>query len=109
VRLETSALDAEAVSAGDVDGLKIQPLALAEVRIFRHLWLGGGYGITLMPEVTAGTSRFDPNAAAACTAANGDLGDPACQARLEGRARPSAAGSYRRAVQDFGLTITARF
>jgi hypothetical protein len=110
LRLETSAVDQNAVTADAVDALKIEPVALAEVRIAKHLWLGGGYGVTLMREVTVGaSSAFDPNAASACAAAGGDLTNPACVARLEGRARPSTEGTYSRLVQDFGVTMTAKF
>jgi hypothetical protein len=37
---------------------------------------------------------FDPTAAAACNDARGDLATPACRARMNGQARPSAAGTY---------------
>jgi hypothetical protein len=109
LRLETSAVDATSVTPAAVDGLKLQPILLAEVKVSRHLWLGGGYGITFMPEVTVTSSRFDPALATACTQAGNDLANAACQAQLQGRARPSANGTYQRTVQDFGLTLTARF
>jgi long-subunit fatty acid transport protein len=107
LRLETSAVDPSAVNAAAVDGLKVQPMALAEARLTRHLWLGAGYGITFMPQVQVTTSVFKPAEATSCADAMGDLGK--CQARLSGQARPSAAGTYTRAVQDFGLTVTAKF
>jgi hypothetical protein len=40
---------------------------------------------------------------------NGDLGDLACQARAQGRALPTAAGTYARTVHDFGVAMVARF
>jgi long-subunit fatty acid transport protein len=107
VRLETSAVDASAVNAAAVDGLTFEPVALAEVRAFRHLWFSGGYGVAVMGEVTASPSAFDPSQATACAQNNGDL--VACGARNVGRARPTAAGTYTRVVQDFGLTMTAKF
>ena len=109
LRLETSAVDAQAVNPAAVDGFKVQPIALAEVRITRWFWLGGGYGVTYMPAVTVTSSVFDPNAAGGCAAAGGDLANPACRARLEGRARPSANGRYTSVTHDFGMTLTARF
>ena len=107
MRLETSAVDASAVNAAAVDGLKIEPMALAEVRLARHFWLDGGYGITLMQEVTANPSAFDPTAATTCADARNDL--DACVARNAGRARPTAAGTYTRVVQDMGLTLRVKF
>jgi long-subunit fatty acid transport protein len=109
LRLETSAVDAAAVSPAAVDGLQIEPILLAQVRLLGRLWIGGGYGITFMPEVTAASSLFDPTQATACANANGDLSNAACLARLAGRARPTAAGTYHQLTQDFGVTLTARF
>jgi long-subunit fatty acid transport protein len=109
LRVQTSAVPAAALSAGAVDGFTIQPTLLAEVQLTRRLWLGGGYALALMPQVTTDSSRFDPTAATACFQAGGNLGSPSCTARLEGRARPTAAGTYGRTTHDFGLTMTVRF
>jgi len=111
LRVETSAVPAGAVDPAGVDGLKVEPLIMAEVRLTRHLWLGGGYGVTFMRDVSVddSTSAFKPGAAAACAAAGGNLDDPSCRARLAGQARPSAAGTYGQLTQDFGVTVTARF
>jgi hypothetical protein len=111
LRFETSAVDPAAVNAAAVDGPKIEPIVLAEVQVARHLWLGGGYGVTWMPSVTVTGSAFDPTAATACADANNDLGAPGspCRRRLAGQARPTAAGTYSQVVQDFGVTMTARF
>jgi long-subunit fatty acid transport protein len=114
VRFETSAVDANAVNAAAVDGFKVEPVLLAEVRIARRFWLGGGYGLTIMPAVNVTDSSFDPTFATACVdpppmGAGGDIRSTACQARDAGRARPSADGHYTLFQQDFGLTLTARF
>ncbi len=110
LRVETSAIDANAVNPAAVDALKIEPLAQAEVRIGRRLWIAGGWGITFMPSVTVTDSAFNPKLATDCVSSNGDLapGGP-CQARLAGRARPSANGHYSSMTQDFGLTVTVRY
>jgi long-subunit fatty acid transport protein len=108
LRLETSAVDSSAVNAAAVDGFQIEPVVLAEVRIRRRFWLGAGYGLTIVPSVTVTNSVFDPTAATACVAANGDLTNAGCQARLNGQARPTASGTYTDIVQDFGLTFTAK-
>jgi long-subunit fatty acid transport protein len=109
LRVETSAVDARAVNPAAVDGLKIQPMALVEVRIARRFWLGAGYGVTYMPPVTVSDSAFNPQLATDCAAANGSLSSEACRARLEGRARPTANGRYTSMTHDFGMTLTARF
>ena len=109
LRIETSAVDANAVNAAAVDGLQIEPVVLAELRVSRRFWLGAGYGLTIMPSVTVTNSIFDPNAATACVAASGDLNNAGCQARQNGTARPSANGTYTSLAQDFGLTFNAKF
>ena len=118
VRFETSAVDANAVNAAAVDGFKVEPVLLAEVRIARRFWLGGGYGLTIMPAVNVTDSTFDPGYVTApktatdpggCVAAGGDINNAGCQAQAAGRGRPSADGRYTLFQQDFGLTLTARF
>jgi long-subunit fatty acid transport protein len=107
LRIETSAVSASGVNAAAVDGLKIQPLGLLEVRVAKHLWLDAGYGVTIMSDVTANPSAFDPKAATVCTDAGGDL--DRCGARLAGQARPTAAGRYGRIVHDLGVGLAAKF
>jgi long-subunit fatty acid transport protein len=112
LRVETSAVDSSAVNAAAVDGLTIQPMALVEARAFRHLWLSAGYGIAFMGDVTANPSVFspataDPGNTPSCPKLGGDL--DACAARNAGQVRATAAGTYTRVVQDFGLTMTAKF
>jgi long-subunit fatty acid transport protein len=94
LRLETSAVPASHVSAAAIDGLKIEPSVAAEMRVWRQVRLSVAYAIGYMFPVDTGTSVFDPQASRACAAAGGELTDPACIARTEGRARPSAAGTY---------------
>lgn len=94
LRLETSAVPASNVNAGAIDGTKLEPMLAAELHVWRQIRLGLSYAFLWMLPVDTGTSAFDPTADAACTAANGDLTTPACQARKNGQARPSAAGIY---------------
>jgi long-subunit fatty acid transport protein len=109
MRVETSAVPTDAVNPAAVDALKLQPMALLEIRIWRRIWLSGGYGITFMPAVNVTNSVFKPEYASGCFDSGGNLATEACQARLDGRARPTAAGRYTATRQDFGLTLTARF
>ena len=114
LRMETSAVGADAVNPAAVDGFKLEPTLLLEVRLAKKLWLGGGYGLTIMPSVDVTNSAFDPSiampgTAVSCSGPVPDLANANCQARLAGRARPSADGHYTYLAQDFGLTLTARF
>ncbi len=110
LRVENGAVDSSAVNAAAVDGWQLEPVILAELRLSRRFWLGAGYGLTIMPNVTVTNSIFDSTAAAACKADSYDLANPdnACQKRTNGTARPSADGTYTSLVQDFGLTMTFR-
>ena len=109
LRVETSAVDPAAVNAAAVDGLKIEPVGLIEFRVLRQLWLGGGYGITFMRAVNVTSSVFQPQLAKECVDANGSLTSSACEGRLSGYARPTAAGKYTAQTQDFGVTMTLKF
>ena len=109
LRLETSAVDDNGVNAAAVDGFKVEPVGLIEFRVIRQLWLGGGYGVTFMRAVDVTNSAFEPTAATACTASGNNLTTEACQLRMAGRARPTAAGHYTAQTQDFGVTLTLKF
>jgi long-subunit fatty acid transport protein len=104
LRLETSAVPASHVTAAAIDGFKLEPQVAAEFRVWRQVRLAVAYAFTYMIPVDTGPSVFNPQAVTACTAAGGDLQSPACQARMNGQARPTAAGSYhmwRQAVSVF--------
>jgi long-subunit fatty acid transport protein len=94
LRLETSAVPKSHVNAGAIDGTKLEPAVAAEFRVWRQVRLSVGYAFTYMLPVDTGASVFDPRAAGDCASAGGDLAAPACQARLNGQARPTAAGTY---------------
>jgi long-subunit fatty acid transport protein len=116
LRLETSAVDTSAVNPAAVDGFKVEPVGLIEFRVLRQIWIGGGYGITLMRAVDVGPtdSAFKPELATQCADSGNNLAPPppaplACQAKLAGQARPTAAGHYTASTQDFGMTVTFKF
>jgi long-subunit fatty acid transport protein len=94
LRVETSAVPASHVNAAAIDGTKLEPSIAAEMHVWRQLRLGASYAFRWMLPVDTGTSVFDPTAASTCNAARGDLATPACRARMDGQARPSAAGTY---------------
>ena len=62
-----------------------------------------------MRDVDVTSSVFNSGFATTCANMNGNLADESCKARMEGRARPSAAGSYGARAQDFGVTMTLKF
>ncbi len=109
LRLETGAVGARAVNPAAVDALKLQPVLLAEVRLGKRFWLGGGYGLTIMPSVTVNDSAFEPQSSTGCVAAGGNLDNLDCRTRLAGAARPTAAGTYTALTHDFGMTFSAKF
>jgi len=109
LRMETSAVPEANVNAAAVDGFKLEPALAVEFTLGRHLRIGAGYALTWMFPVTVGTSAFNPAAATACAAAAGDLSLPACQTRLAGQARPTAAGSYKMLQQTLALMTTLGF
>jgi long-chain fatty acid transport protein len=109
LRLETSAVPASHVNAAAIDGLKLEPSLAVDMRIWRQIRLSAGYAFTWMFPVDTGASAFDPTAASACTSAGGDLNTPACQARMNGQARPSAAGTYHLWRQTLSVLTTIAF
>ncbi len=109
LRLETSAVPASHLNAAAIDGLKLEPSLAAEMRVWRQIRLGVGYAFMWMFPVDTGTSIFDPTAASACASTGGDLSTPACQARMNGEARPSAAGTYHLWRQTLSVLTTFAF
>jgi long-subunit fatty acid transport protein len=109
MRIETSAVSPSDVNPAAVDGFKIEPMIMAELRLTRGLSLTAGYGFTYMPDVTAHPSNFNPRAAADCLATGSDLSMDSCMQQQKGLARPTADGTYSRTEQDFSLAMTARF
>jgi long-subunit fatty acid transport protein len=109
LRLETSAVPGSHVNAGAIDGTKLEPALAAEMRVWRQIRLGVSYAFLWMFPVDTGTSVFDPTADSACAGASGDLATPACQARMNGQARPSAAGTYHLWRQTLAVFTTIGF
>jgi long-subunit fatty acid transport protein len=109
LRLETSAVPASHVNAAAIDGTKLEPSVAVDMRIWRQIRMSAGYAFTWMLPVDTGTSVFDPTAASACASAGSDLNTPACQARMNGQARPSAAGIYHLWRHTFSVLTTIAF
>jgi hypothetical protein len=109
LRFETSAVSAADVNPAEVDGFKIEPMVMAELRVTRGLSLTAGYGFTYMQDVTAHPSSFQPAAAQACKDSGFNLNLQSCQQLQQGQARPTADGTYGRTEQDFSLAMNIRF
>jgi hypothetical protein len=110
LRFENSALPPAAISPGAVDGAKLEPTAMLTLQLWKHVIVGAGYGFTYMFGVASNDSVFDPTAASDCEAAAGDLTPgSSCYKRLNGQARPSAAGTYHSHQHDFSLSLTTQF
>lgn len=109
LRIETTAVPADHLSPAAIDGFKIEPAVMAEGRPARWIRFTAGYAFTFMPGVVSDNSVFDPAAATACEDAGGDLRQPSCRARLDGYARPTAAGDYQQSRHAVSLNATVRF
>lgn len=95
VLLESETTSPRAISPLQVEGFQITGAVGAELRLLDRLVLYGSYGLTYFPTVTAGAdSLFDPAAQLACVESGYEL--EACTPAAEGRAVPTAAGTYER-------------
>ena len=108
LRAENAAVRSGDVSAGFVDGAKLEPALAARIRIASGFMLTGGYAYTFVRSQEVTHSVFDPGAEAACRDVGGDLGSDPCRKRQAGQARPTAAGRYSLHTHSLSLTITAQ-
>jgi long-subunit fatty acid transport protein len=107
-RVETPASPRPSVSAAFIDGWQLEPSVALRMRARAWLHVSAGYAFGYMPGVNVTDSVYDPTASQACTAAGGDLANPACAKRAAGQDRPTAAGRYQAITHRFGLTVHAR-
>jgi hypothetical protein len=95
LQLETATTPAAAVSPSQVEGLHVTAAVGAELRLLERVVLYASYGLTYYPTVTTGEdSLFDPRAQLRCVDSGYDL--ETCTPSAEGRAVPTAAGTYER-------------
>jgi hypothetical protein len=83
-----------------------QSLSLAlggEVRLGQSIVLGAGYQLAWFPSVDSTDSAFDPLEQLACVDSNYDMA--ACAAARQGRATPTAAGSYSRLQNTIAVSL----
>ncbi len=108
LRGESAAVRSEDLSAGFVDGAKIEPALAVRLRIGSGFSLSAGYAFTFVPGREVDRSAFDPGVEGACVQVGGDLASEPCRKRQAGLGRPSAAGRYRLHTHNMSLTLTAQ-
>lgn len=110
VTLESETTSQRAISPLQVEGFQITGAVGAELRLLDRprLVLYGSYGLTYFPTVTAGAdSLFDPGAQIDCVSSGYEL--DACTPSAEGRAQPTAAGTYERLRHGFRAALRYDF
>jgi len=103
LRVETGATTAETVSPLQIDGFDVGLAGGVELRLSQHVVLQLGYDLSWFPEVRSTDSAFDPMARLACV--DSDYNFDRCGAARDGRAIPTAAGSYRRLRHSASLAL----
>jgi hypothetical protein len=103
-------LERGAVSTRDLSPLtvatgRVGAAAGVEWRLGSALVIGGGYGLSWYPTAESDPNAFDPRERLACVDSGFDLTQ--CQAVRDGRARPTAAGTYARL--EHALTASLRW
>ena len=108
LQLETGTTPAGAVAPLQVEGLNITTAAGGELRLLNGVVLYASYGLTYYPTVTTGLdSHFDPRLQLACVDSGYAL--ETCTPAAEGRAVPTAAGTYERIRHGFRAAIRYDF
>jgi long-subunit fatty acid transport protein len=107
LRGESASVRPQDLSAGFVDGLKVEPGVAARLRLSGGFSVTAGYAFTFFPSIEVDPSVFDPEAVANCLDQGEDLDHPTCRKRQAGQARPTAAGRYRLHTHSFSLAIMA--
>ena len=103
LRFETSGVDRHRVAAHQVDGNKVELAAGAELALSPSWALTLGYAFTYMLPVDTGDSAYTPSALEACREASFDL--DVCTPVREGRAVPTAEGTYDRMTHQLTLGV----
>jgi hypothetical protein len=108
LQLESATTPEDGVSPLQVEGLHVTGALGGELRLLDRVVLYASYGLTYYPTVTTGEdSLFDPREQLECVDSGYDL--EACRASAEGRAVPTAAGTYERIRHGFRAAIRYDF
>ncbi len=102
-RFETAAIDATKATPLQIEGLNATLGGGAELRIAQYIVMTLTYDLSWYPRMDATDSAFDPRDRLACVDSNFDF--DSCEAARQGRATPTAAGTYDRLRQSIGLSI----
>ena len=105
VRFTTGGVPANAVAIDQIDGPGVDLSGGLELRFGERFGVTVGYTLALMLPRDVTTSAFSPSAAIACNAAQHDIDTPGCAAIRDGRAIPTAAGSYWRVSNQLTLGL----
>lgn len=92
--IETGATTADNTTPMQIEGLSIGATGGVELRLADRWVIQAGYDVTWFPTVESNDSAFDPIARLDCVDSDYDFNE--CEAAREGRAMPTAAGTYRR-------------
>jgi len=103
--IETSALDGNRTSPGNVSPTSFSLDLGAQARIARNWIVQLSYGLQLFPGVGVEDSAYDPRFAVACADTGFDYSTRACEALRNGYAIPTAAGDYTRFQHAFRLGL----
>jgi long-subunit fatty acid transport protein len=103
LRLESSGVAPEDLAPHQVDAPKVDLGVGGEYALLPSLKATFGYSLALLLPQDTGTSAFDPTQAAACRDSGFDL--DVCAPSRQGRAVPTAAGSYSRITHELVLGL----
>ncbi len=106
VRIETGATSAGKTTPLQIEGFNMTLAGGAQLQISESVTLGGSYGLTWFPTVVASPSEFDPFDRLRCVDQMYDF--EACRAAGEGRATPTASGTYGRLRHSLTLSLLLR-
>ena len=104
---ETGAVATEDINASQIEGPQIGFSAGLELRPIAQLAIGLGYSLGWTIPQDVGDGAISPSAQIDCNASGFDL--DTCEAVRDGRAIPSAAGSYRRLSHFLSATVSVDF
>lgn len=103
LHVETGATTARSVSPIAIDGTTVGAAGGVELRLSQRLVLQVGYDLSWFPAVSSTDSDFDPIARVRCV--DSDYRFDECGAVRDGRAIPTAAGTYRRLRNTLSLGL----
>ncbi|MBI4511456.1 MAG: hypothetical protein HY698_17620 [Deltaproteobacteria bacterium] len=103
LRLETSAVDTSLVTPAQMDAPKVELALGGRVKISPRTKLTVGYSLAVLADQDVSRSAFQPSAWDTCASSGFDL--DSCASVREGRALPTAAGTYSRMTHSLHAAI----